>query len=155
MAQRQVLIAAPQGIAGDVQRDHRLLSKCCRAARTHAWANLQWSDGLSPSAWNTRASCRPQPCAVWVDQKNGRNCVRSLSVNSAAQILQDIGKARAARNHFQRSFFSRQKRFGPLEILDVRIRSIPSDDLALLVMHWRSPRYEPAIFSIETAQACL
>src|SRR5258705_9886824 len=155
MAQRQVLIAGPQGIAGDVRSDHRLLSKCRRAARTHAWANLQWSDGLSPSAWNTRAGCRPQPCAVWVHQKNGRNRVRSLSINSAAQVLQDIGEARTTGNHFQRFLFRGQKRFRPLQIFYIGIRSIPSDDLALFISDRHSAKQKPAIFSIEASQACL
>ena len=93
--------------------------------------NLQRGDGLSPSAWNTRAGCRPQPFAVRVHQQNGRNSVRSLSVNDAAQILQDIGEASATGDHFQHTLFCSQKGFRTLEVFDIGVRPVPPDDFSL------------------------
>jgi hypothetical protein len=39
--------------------------------------------------------------------------------------------------------------FGPLPVIDVGIDSIPSDDVALLIVHRYSADQEPAIFSVE------
>jgi hypothetical protein len=44
-----------------------------------------------------------------------------------------IGEARAAGDHFQYSLFCSQKGFGPFEVLDISVRSIPSNNFYPLV----------------------
>src|SRR6266851_3310576 len=44
--------------------------------------------------------------------------------------------------------------FGPLEVLNIRIRSVPSDDNALLITPRFAPEQEPTIFPMVAPQAC-
>jgi hypothetical protein len=47
-----------------------------------------------------------------------------------------------------------QPLFRPLQVLNIRIRSVPSDDIASLVTQRLTPEQEPTICSIVAPQAC-
>jgi hypothetical protein len=42
--------------------------------------------------------------------------------------------------------------FGPFEVLNIRVRSVPSDDSALIITQRLAPEQEPTIFSVVASQ---
>ena len=96
----------------------------------------------------------PQALAVRIHQHRGRNDFRGLGVDGVAQAFQNVSEWSTTGDHFQGPFFRGQQRLGALSILDIGIRAIPSEIVAMIVAHGLCTKQEPAIFPVVPAQAC-
>src|SRR5467141_3524851 len=72
---------------------------------------------------------------------------------SPVRLLDDNGVGYRICNPAEFAFFLPQRFFCPLEILNISIRSVPSDDVAELVTQRFNTEQEPAIFTVVPPQA--
>ena len=72
----------------------------------------------------------------------------------AVRVLDNNGLRYCIGNSAKLALVLPQLLFGPLEVLNIRIRSVPSDDNALLITPRFAPEQEPTIFPMVAPQAC-
>src|ERR1700723_163563 len=80
----------------------------------------------------------------------------AICINGFPVWIQDNDALRNGIGHEPKFFFIlTELSFGALKIIDVRIRSIPVDNVAGLVAKWLSPEQEPSVHSIKSTQSTL
>src|ERR1700722_19927406 len=99
-------------------------------------------------------NARPKIVGLQVVQRQSGVLKRhAICVNGFSIRIQDDDALRNRIGHAPKFFFIlTELRFGALEVLDVRIRSIPVDNVARFVAQWLSPKQKPSIRSVESTQ---
>src|SRR5216683_445115 len=102
-------------------------------------------------------NARPKIVGLHVVQRQSGVLKRhAICVNGFSIGIQDDDGLRNSIRHAPKFFFIlAELSFGALKVIDVRIRSIPVDNVARFVAQWLSPKQEPSIHSVESAQPTL
>ena len=92
----------------------------------------------------------------FVERQSGVLERHAICVNGFSIRIQDDYGLRNRIGHAPKFFFIlTELSFGALEVIDVRIRSIPVDNVARFVTQWLSPKQEPSIHSVKSTQPTL
>src|SRR5258708_22574294 len=102
-------------------------------------------------------NARPKIVGLHVVQRQSGVLKRhAICINGFPIRIQDDDGLRNSIGHAPKFFFIlTELSFGALKVIDVRIRSIPVDNVARFVAQWLSPKQEPSIHSVESAHPSL
>jgi hypothetical protein len=93
----------------------------------------------------------------WPSESISNHCrdeVGNLGVDGLAQAFQNVREQSTPRDHSQGSFFRGQQCLGALSIINIGIRSLPFDNVAVIVAHGLCTEHEPSISSVVPADTC-